>query len=484
MSTNNKKSLSESALLDANAVVDAIKEQSKATISTLLAEEVKNYMRDEIDGDEDEKDYEVTDDNMDSADDSVEGADESGESEETSEPAEDNAEEGSDENSDAAAEEAPAEEGGEEGDEWSNFDQYKVDDDTYDLTGVKDYNDVVKVYKLLKDEDNVIVKKDGDKIELKDQNAGTEYVIDFGSEDSDEPEVESEGEIEENTANVAGLPRMNENKNRKPMREKKEKVYEIDLGYTDNYQKEDPIEGLSNNEPGKGKDWDAGIPKGTEKPWAKDAKSKGEPYGKAVNEEENVQLDAIDPAIEEQTDECNLEEGPARTSVKRVHKVKSASNENNPQIGPARTPNSDNGKLNESKNYKAMLESLLAKTEKVLEENKKLKDAVVKINGALKESLVVNANLGKVVKLMQECTTTDKEKTEIINRFSNEAKTLEQSQALYESIKRELNKGVKQTLPINETSATANGSAINETKLYESDDLRQMKDMMRRMAKC
>jgi len=491
MSATNKKSLSESAILDANAVMDAIKEQSKATISDLLKEEVKNYMRDEIDGDdEEEKDYDVID-NTDSADEPAQdGEDNEDAAPESEEPAEGAAEDGSEDSGEEAAEEVPAEDGGEEGDdEWSGFEQYKVDDDTYDLTGEKDYDNVVKVFKLLKDEDNVIVKKEGDKIELKDNNAGTEYVIDFGTDNDSDVESDEEN-LDENAANVAGLPRMNENKkNRKAMKENKEKVFEIDLGYTDNYQDKDPIEGLNNNEPGKGKNWDAGVPTGTKKPWAGDAKSKSEPYGEKKVDEE-VQLEPLGDEIkEEDVKECNLEEGPARTSVKRVHKVKSASNEGNPKIGPARTPNSDNGELNkgvqkESKDYKAMVKSLLEKTEKVLEENKKLKETVSKISGALQESLVVNANLGKVVRLMKECTTTDKEKAEIINRFSNEAKTLEQSQALYESMKRELSKGVKQTLPITESASTASGSVINETKVYESEDFLKMKDMMRRLANC
>lgn len=80
-------------------------------------------------------------------------------------------------------------------------------------------------------------------------------------------------------------------------------------------------------------------------------------------------------------------------------------------------------------------------------------------------------------------TTSQAEKVDIVNRFSNEAKTIEQSKALYESIKRELSK-TNPTLNINE-SATANGSkALNEDKVYKSDDLIKTIDFMNRVMNC
>ena len=96
---------------------------------------------------------------------------------------------------------------------------------------------------------------------------------------------------------------------------------------------------------------------------------------------------------------------------------------------------------------------------------------------------MTNANLGKITKLFLENTTSQAEKVDIVNRFSNEAKTIEQSKALYESIKRELNK-TNPTLNINE-SVTANGSKVlNEDKVYKSDDLIKTIDFMNRVMNC
>ena len=110
--------------------------------------------------------------------------------------------------------------------------------------------------------------------------------------------------------------------------------------------------------------------------------------------------------------------------------------------------------------------------------------AILAIRKNLSEAYVTNANLGKITKLFLENTTSQSEKIDIVNRFSNEAKTIEQSKALYESIKRELNKTNTAALNINE-SVTANGSkSLNEDKVYKSPDLLKTIDFMNRVLNC
>ena len=248
------------------------------------------------------------------------------------------------------------------------------------------------------------------------------------------------------------------------MKENKEKIFEVDLGYTDNYQKEDPMDSnLSMSEPGKGKDWDKGLPKGTEKPWVGDkVKSAGDPYGKgeSVNEGEEGLNDVVEPEGGEQP-APNMEEGinvgglaQERSSSKS--KVDPCRDEHLPQGTRHYTVGSDYKEVK-------LAESVLKKSEAILKENKELKATLSKVKSALQEALMVNVNLGKVTKLFLENTTTQKEKVEIINRF-NEAKTIDQSNALYESIKRELNKGTKQNVMLESKSLDVKGSAINENK--------------------
>ena len=191
MSTNNKKSTLTQALLEMEEITSAIKEESKKSLNALLSEAVRDAIRESCDESEDDK-YEVVDDEKNDAIDAENETDETDAVEDAEEVEGEDVQ--GDETSDDidATQEAP--EDGESEEDWNEFDKYQVGDNTYDLTGENDYESVVKVYKLLKDEDHVIVKKDGDKIQLKDDSVGTEYVIDLvteGNEETDTVEVES-----------------------------------------------------------------------------------------------------------------------------------------------------------------------------------------------------------------------------------------------------------------------------------------------------
>ena len=464
MSANNKKSVAAETMTELEEIKRTIKEESKSTIQNLLQEAVKDYMRDAIDGDEEEDDVEIQDDEKEPAEDESEKDEKSTDSEPESDfPAAtdfEDVEGGKDdeEGKDGEDTKAPGAEDAPEGDEWAEFDKYKVDDDTYDLTGEKDYDSVVKVYKLLKDEDNVVVKKDGDKLRS----------VPFAKRNLSINNI------------VAGIPNNENRKNRKTMKENKERIFEIDLGVTDNYQKEDPIEGLSNQEPSKGRDWDKGLPKGTGKPWAgKGTEKAGDPYKETVNEQEEEFTDITDYIKEKTGNTPSLEEAAMSTSRQADTKETKSNKSSNAQL-PEVSKN-----VSVAGNYKevAVAESVLNKAQALLKENKELRATLSKVKSALQEALMVNVNLGKVTKLFLENTTTQNEKVDIINRF-NEAKTIDQSNALYESIKRELQKENKQNVMLEGKSMDVRGSAINESKIYESQDLRSMKDLIKRMANC
>ena len=66
MSTKNKKNLASQALLEMDAITSAIKEESKNTLNTLLAEAVRNALREGCEEEED-KEYDVVDDEQNDA---------------------------------------------------------------------------------------------------------------------------------------------------------------------------------------------------------------------------------------------------------------------------------------------------------------------------------------------------------------------------------------------------------------------------------
>ena len=541
MSTNNKKSTLTQALLEMEEITSAIKEESKKSLNALLSEAVRDAIRESCNEDEGEE-YEVTDDEKNDAIDTENETDDTasledeGEAVETGEDVQDE-----EPSSDIeATQEEPVDGEGEE--DWNEFEKYQVGDNTYDLTGENDYESVVKVYKLLKDEDQVVIRKDGNKIQLKDDTVGTEYVIDLGG-DGETAEVESSEEdfdslnedityhdefdpiwnlqkkgVMGGNSDIAGFegeddgiemdfddePEMTQgpsdrelsnierdldfsdldddydeyygdeelfesrnnknNKNaRKPMKESKEVLFEVDLGYTDNYQAKDPIAGLSNNEPSKkGKSWHKGVPTGTQKPWAGETKSKGEPFEKTVNEEEMP-----DMGVEEPVEEATNVGGAVQQRTSSKSHIPAGRKE----FGP---------KTKRHVSSEAEYQEMVAENKRLKAENKILKETLLSLKKNLSEAYVTNVNLGKITKLFLENTTSQTEKADIINRFSNEAKTVEQSNALYESIKRELNKNVNTQMNINESMTKANAETINETT-YKSAELLKSIDLMNRM---
>jgi cystathionine beta-lyase family protein involved in aluminum resistance len=103
------------------------------------------------------------------------------------------------------------------------------------------------------------------------------------------------------------------------------------------------------------------------------------------------------------------------------------------------------------------------------------------IKKAMNESVLVNYKLGRIVKLFSENTTTRKEKVDIINRFNEVAKTINETKALYESVKRELNLDVKKTPMLENNISTANKTLVNETTVYQSNDVREMINLINRI---
>ena len=552
MSTNNKKSTLTQALLEMEEITSAIKKESKKSLNALLSEAVRDAIREGCNEEDEEDEYEVVDNEKNDAIDAEDETDATDSVEDAEKVEDSDNVQDVDASSDVdATQEVPEDGEGEE--DWNEFEKYQVGDNTYDLTGENDYESVVKVYKLLKDEDHVIVKKDGNKIQLKDDSVGTEYVIDLGTDENDGDSVEVENgeenfdslnegilgpddpdfwpkflprkdrdewdndevinfnpnvidpEEDNEEDNIAGFEAEPSNseisraskgvefnpedlkidnllnneydyeldeskkinklnkKARKPMKESKEVLFEVDLGYTDNYQAKDPIAGLSNNEPSKkGKSWHKGVPTGTAKPWAGETKSKGEPFEKTVNEEEMPDMGMEEP-VEEATN--------VGGAVQQRTSSKSHIPAGRKEYGP---------KIKRHVSSAADYQETVAENKKLKAENKALKETLIALKGNLSEAYVTNVNLGKITKLFLENTTTQAEKVDIVNRFSNEAKTVEQSKALYESIKRELNKPATTQVTVNESMSKADATVINEN-VYKSKDLLKSIDLMNRM---
>lgn len=441
---NNKKNSAKDMLLSMDSLTATLKEETKSTIKNILSEAVKDYMKNEIikEADEDEDDVEF-DETYNETDTEDVNADETTEVEDAEVEDKTDTEGDKTEDFDAAQDGDEDVESEDEGDEWSEYEDYKVGDDEYDFTGENDSTVVAKVFKLLNDDDQVVVKQDGDKLNIVDNEAGTEYVIELNPDSEDEPEVEDDDMFEETLLDDT-------------------LVTEEDLGYTDNYQSKDPIQGLSMTEPSKsGKSWSKGVPTGTTKPWA--GKGKSDPFNKSVGKETLYEVE-LDEAAMSTSSQSVAKKTNTRTSQSRAENAREV----------AKNVHTAAGLQTES------LKKILSTAKEIQNENKELKSVLGKFKTALQEAVLVNVNLGNITKLMIENSTTQDEKKTIVERFSNEVKTVEQSKALYESIKRDFAKQNKTV--VLEKQMNANGSSvINETKVYQSAELEGVLGFMRRM---
>ena len=507
----NKKSITSQALKEMDAIKNAIKEESKNTIKAMLSEAVKNALRESID--EEDDDMEILDDDKECCpkcgkcgdeckcekkdakgkDDEKSEKKDSGELDEVGEdeqvPADDQAA-AQDPAMNAQAQAAPqapaAGEGAEGQDDFMA--QYQAgDEDTLDLTGEQDIQNVLKVYRALSDDDQVVVKKEGSKVSLQDNGTGAEYIIDLGTDGADaaaEPTME-DGEAEQLAEEFDG-----DNEENPDKMTNEETLFEIDLGYTDNYQDKDPIDGLSNSEPSKsGRSWHKGVPTGTEKPWAgKGTEKKGDPFDKSVNEN-LTQLDddyfaagLNDTGVAEVETEDGMpfdkkvgsvDENFTTSKYQKRHEVKTKATNSGEKKNPMQTRNTSI-----ENDYSAEINETI---KKLKAKNKKLNEAVKELHKGLKEAYMTNVNLGKITKLFLESTTTQAEKLQIVERFSNEAKTPKQAQALYESISKEL---AKKTT-VDEGKVTEK-TVVTESKApaYKSQDLLDTIDLMNRVLNC
>lgn len=212
-----EKSILEQALLQVNTLEEAVKQNAKGILSSVMKKELNELLKESEEVEEE--------------DDVVEPKEE--ESEDMSEqPADDEADDDNEEmpsindepSKDIDGDDMAPEMGDDvpgmddemepEMDDMPDFGDSDSDDDMLDMTGASD-EEVLKVFKAMSDEDGIIVKKDGENIEL--QDGDDEYIIKL--DESEEEEVSEDWNEEE-------------------MAEEDETVYEIELDDDDMSEEE------------------------------------------------------------------------------------------------------------------------------------------------------------------------------------------------------------------------------------------------------
>lgn len=432
-----KNNTTEKSIIKADKISKALKENTEKTLRALVNETINNLILEEEETPEvedDENDYEVEDVNVEK------------DSETTDAP---------------EAEEAEAEEAPEEGedDEWSEYDDFKTNDNDYDITDQDEEGVEIlrKMYDMLEDGDELIVtKNENDELVISNEETGDEEVVNMSDEESVElPGEESEDEFELELDDEDSEDEMPEDEIEIDIEddndEENEPTYEFDideeeltesLGYTDSYQSKTAMTTPPNKEvadPKATNSWDK-VPTGDGKRWA--GKGNSKPYGCKSTCCEN----------EEMVDEATNVGGAVQQRSTSKSKVPAGRKEYVPK-GTRHASFADK--------YEEIVESY----KKMKAENDTLKESLKATKKSLVEAAVLNVNLGKVVNLLVNETTTRDEKKSILSRF-NEVKTISEGTTLFNNIKRELNETKKNTITLDKSIVAESKNNLNETTFY------------------
>ena len=205
-----EKSILEQALLQVQNLEEAVKQNAKGILASTMKEELSDLLKESLEeeetmetneeevsmepNEEEEKDMsEQPADDEDSADDSEDSSDL--DNEEPAKGIDDMDSEESDDVEDVDdTDDMESDTDDMESDtDMDDMDSMDSDDDVMDMTGASD-EEVLKVFKAMKPEDGIVVKKDGNKVEL--ETGDDEYIIKLDEEEEEES-MEEEWKEEE-----------------------------------------------------------------------------------------------------------------------------------------------------------------------------------------------------------------------------------------------------------------------------------------------
>jgi hypothetical protein len=216
----NEKSILEEALLQVENLEEALKQNAKGILSSVMKKELNDLLKESLEEEDDVEDDETKD--IESVSEQPTPDEEEEDMSDVELPNSDDEEEGDDsENEDDLdnkdidsldSEEVTGDDEDMDLSDLSTDDESGMEDDVMDMTGASD-EEVLKIFKAMKPEDGIVVKKDGNKIELetgddefiiKLDEEGDDYSMDTNSMDEenlyeielDEEEDEEEKEVE------------------------------------------------------------------------------------------------------------------------------------------------------------------------------------------------------------------------------------------------------------------------------------------------
>ena len=379
-------------------------------------------------------------------------------------------------------------------------------------------DEVITVFRSLDPSDKIVVKKDDNKIHLKDEEKDVEYLIQLGESELEEGEWHEGGRRHSRMKDEFSFDEMEEMYG-KHMRKPKfgkhsdldielfgdededefEPIYEIEL---DEDEDSDGFNMASLDELYDEEDVDLDAVMESKKAFKAKGMGMGNAskfkYSKKPNMEKGFDEDMKEGSKTKFTGKAKFdyksdvnskgfgEKSSKKSTVKKVETKEAARTLGNGDRFRGGLPKPKA----HSKFNTAIDKTVNEEVSMLREKNEEYRNALNVFREKLNEVAVFNSNLAYATRLFTEHSTTKQEKINILRRFDN-VETLKESKTLYKTIKDELSNGNENEVSksINESvertvvKTPSSGSAVNliESKTYENPQFLRMKDLMSKL---
>ena len=429
-----EKSILEQALLQVQNLEEAVKQNAKGILASTMKEELKDLLKESLEEEEEttteeevakpeeEAEQDVTADDEETDDESEDDVD----ADVDTDTDLDNLDSTDDVDSDVDADVDMDDMGTDMGTDMESMgDEGSMDDeDVMDMTGASD-DEVLKVFKAMKPEDGIVVKKDGNNVEFGDGE--NEYIIKLDSEDSDL-----------DTGMDMGA--------------------DLDTDVDSDVDSDVDMSGMDT-------DVDSDLESDVDT----------ETDMEDVDAEDELEADE-ETIYEIELDEEDEVEEPKKVEATEAARTKSNVHGNKNGMKRAGLPSKTKYKAGSSINEEV---------ETLKKQNAEYKKALVLFKDKLNEVAVFNANLAYATRLFTEHSTTKQEKLNILKRFDT-VSTMNEAKSLFSTIKTELGSKTTVTESVakkisNTPSTSSSTEVLSESKAYENPQFSRIKEMMRKI---
>jgi hypothetical protein len=504
-----KKSLVEEAILQMKNLEEAVAENAKGILASTMRQEIKDLVKESL---KEQDDEEIEDDDVDMGDSEMDDSEMDMEDDEMD-------------------------------DEDMDMSEPDMEVNTIDLTK-EPTSTVLKVFKLMKDDDEIVVTKDGSNINLIDNETNKEYMIvtegmeDYSDEDlfemDDDPkemfemdDMMSMDEMDDMMSmdEMDDMMSMDEMDDMMSMDDSDEELFEMDdqdieSQFEDVFGEETiyEIEMDSEEEDLDSDDEVSDYFLDNEEEYMMEAKKSSKPKGMGFGSAQSYKMSKtpnMDGGFKVVKRNADKTMGTGSAKKANIYKKDSPSFDGDFDSKPTKSKESKgsmnfkpktgefkeasrtlgNGKywgregLPKPRTAPRHIRKESIETEEVnllREKNEEYRKALNVFRTKLNEVAVFNSNLAYATRLFTEHTTSKNEKLNILKRFDG-VETLKESKNLYKVIKDELSTSkpqqVTESFERTITRTPSTGSAINliESKTYENPQFLRMKDLMTKL---